>query len=76
MSNLSITKKRQTGGSSGERTMRVVSFKIEEELLELLERYAIIKNMSKSEVIRRAIRHYISQNFEKPVVTKRIRVYS
>jgi metal-responsive CopG/Arc/MetJ family transcriptional regulator len=56
--------------------MRVVSFKIEEELLELLERYAVVKNMSKSEVIRRAIKQYISERLEAPVVTKRIRVYS
>jgi len=55
--------------------MRVVSFKIEEELLDLLERYAILKNMSKSEVIRRAIKRYISENFESPVITRRIKVY-
>ncbi len=55
--------------------MRVVSFKIEEELLELLERYAVLKNMSKSEVIRRAIKRYISDGFEAPVITRRIKVY-
>ncbi len=76
MSSLSITVKRQMPARIPRcRTMRVVSFKIEEELLELLERYAILKNMSKSEVIRRAIKRYISENFESPVITRRIKVY-
>ncbi len=56
--------------------MRVVSFKLEEELLELLERYAESRNMSKSEVIRRALKQYILTNMNSPVITRRIRVYS
>jgi len=36
-------------------TMKVVSFKIDPEMLELLDRYASKHNMDRSEVIRRAI---------------------
>ncbi len=54
--------------------MRVVSFKIEEDLLELLEEYSKKRSMSKSEIIRRALRSYISKNAEKPFATKRIKI--
>jgi metal-responsive CopG/Arc/MetJ family transcriptional regulator len=56
--------------------VRVVSFKVDEELLELLEEYARKKNISKSEIIRRAIRNYIMSSNEKPFITKRIRIYT
>jgi len=40
--------------------MRVLSFKVEDDLLELLEEYARRRNIPKSEVIRRALRQYIN----------------
>jgi Ribbon-helix-helix protein, copG family. len=40
--------------------MKVVSFKVEEDLAQQLEEYARKKNMTKSEVIRRTIKSYIS----------------
>lgn len=55
--------------------MRVVSFKVEEDLLELLEEYARKKKISKSELIRRALRNFINDSEERPYITKRIRVY-
>ena len=45
--------------------MRVVTFKIEEDLLELLDRYAIINNMYRSEAIREAIKHFVKKQLEK-----------
>ncbi len=57
--------------------MRVVSFKITDELLELLEEYARKKGMTKSEVIRRAIEAYIKEKpHVKPYVGKRIKIYA
>ena len=55
--------------------MRVVSFKVEEELLDILEQYAERKRISKSELIRRALRSYIRENEERPYITRRVRVY-
>ncbi len=55
--------------------MRVVSFKVEEELLEMLEEYARKKNTTKSELIRRAIRQYIMNTTNKPFITRRIKIY-
>jgi len=55
--------------------VRVVSFKIDEDLLSLLEEYSRKKNVTKSEIIRRALRQYIQDRVEKPYITKRIRVY-
>lgn len=55
--------------------MRITSFKVEEDLLELLERYARKKKLSKSEVIRRALRNYLNEHSERPYITKRIKVY-
>jgi len=43
-------------------TMKVVSFKIDPEMLELLDRYASRHNMDRSEVIRRAIYKMIKDN--------------
>lgn len=54
--------------------MRVVSFKADEDLLVLLEEFSKKKNISKSEIIRRALRLYISRELSEPVVTKRIKV--
>jgi len=56
--------------------LRVVSFKVDDDLLLRLERYAMEKNTTKSEVIRRALIYYLDRfhNY-KPYVTKRIRVY-
>jgi len=48
--------------------MRVVTFKIEENLLELLDRYAIINNMYRSEAIREAIRDFVMKQLEKETV--------
>ncbi|MEB3851026.1 MAG: ribbon-helix-helix protein, CopG family [Desulfurococcales archaeon] len=56
--------------------MRVVSFKVEEELLRMLEDYARRRGMPKSEVIRRALRRYLEQSDLNPVATGRIRVYA
>ena len=57
--------------------MRVVSFKITEDLLEMLEEYARKKGMSKSEVIRRALEAYIREKPQiKPYIGKRIKVYA
>ncbi|MCE4625047.1 MAG: ribbon-helix-helix protein, CopG family [Desulfurococcales archaeon] len=56
--------------------MRVVSFKVDEDLLEMLEELARRKRTSKSELIRAALRAYIMDTAEKrPVITKRIRIY-
>ena len=61
----------------GERNFRVVSFKLEEELLEKLEVYARKRGMTKSEVIRRALQKYIEGRPEiKPIITKRIKIYT
>ncbi|MCE4611677.1 MAG: DUF6290 family protein [Desulfurococcales archaeon] len=57
--------------------MRVVSFKITDDLLEMLEEYARKKGMSKSEVIRRALEAYIREKPQiKPYIGKRIKVYA
>ena len=57
--------------------MRVVTFKIEEELLEALDTYAKIKGIPRSEVIRRAIQLYlrIEEKNTRPE-PKRIKLYS
>ena len=56
--------------------MRVVSFKADEELIEMLENYARRKGMSKSEIIRRAIRAYLVTVDDRPFVTRRIKIWS
>jgi len=56
--------------------VRVVSFKVDEDLLEMLEEVARKRNMSKSEIIRAAIRAYLSGAREsKPFISRRIRIY-
>lgn len=44
--------------------MRVVSFKVEEELLEQLDRYTIMHGLNRSEAIRKAIELLIKSNEE------------
>jgi hypothetical protein len=56
--------------SSGYQRLVVVSFKIEADLLQELDEVAKRRNMSRSEVIRRAIR-----NFMRPSITPRITIY-
>ncbi len=48
--------------------MRVITFKIEDDLLELLDRYAIKYNLNRSEAIRRAIDRMVKEEFSKEVV--------
>jgi len=55
--------------------MRVISFKITEEMLDIIEEYARKKRISKSELIRRALRNYIREHEEKPYITRRVKVY-
>ena len=56
--------------------VRVVSFKVDEELLDLLENYARQRGVPKSEIIRRAIRAYLVTVDDRPFVTRRIKIYS
>jgi metal-responsive CopG/Arc/MetJ family transcriptional regulator len=49
--------------------MRVVTFKVEEDLLELLDRYAIKYGLNRSEAIRKAIETLVKQELEKENVT-------
>ncbi len=53
--------------------MKVVSFKIEEDLLRQLEEYAKKHGLSKGEVIRRALKAYIKS--EQPFESSRIKIY-
>jgi metal-responsive CopG/Arc/MetJ family transcriptional regulator len=48
--------------------MRVVTFKIEEDLLELVDRYAIIHNMYRSEAIREAIKEFVMKQLKTETV--------
>ena len=55
--------------------MRVVTFKIDEELLEKLDRYARRYGISRSDAIRKAIERLVtSENYSYVSVTK-IRIY-
>ncbi len=45
--------------------MNVVTFKLEEDLLELLDRYAIKHGLKRSEAIRKAIELLVRQELEK-----------
>ncbi|MGC8621429.1 MAG: CopG family transcriptional regulator [Caldisphaera sp.] len=56
--------------------MKVVSFKLEDDLLEILEEYSKKRNVTKSEIIRRALQNYISNEKDKPFITKRIKIYT
>ncbi len=55
--------------------MRVVSFKVDEDLLRMMEEYAREAGIPKSELIRRAIRKYITETKRRPYISRRIRVY-
>lgn len=57
--------------------VRVVSFKVDEDLLDLMERVAKRKGITKSELIRRAIKKYLFENKEerKVVATRKIKIY-
>ena len=57
--------------------MRIISFKIERDLAERLEALAKKMRVSRSELIRMAIRKYIQETEQgpcKPFVTRRIRI--
>jgi metal-responsive CopG/Arc/MetJ family transcriptional regulator len=49
--------------------VRVVTFKVEEDLLELLDRYAIKYGLNRSEAIRKAIEALVKQELEKESVS-------
>ena len=64
--------------------MKVISLKIEEELDDKLEALAEEKMISKSELIRQAVLHYLDylrwleeqlKPDNKPYITRRVRVY-
>jgi metal-responsive CopG/Arc/MetJ family transcriptional regulator len=48
--------------------MRIVTFKVEEDLLELLDRYAIKYKLSRSEAIRKAIENLVKDEVNKETV--------
>ena len=54
--------------------MRVVTFKIEEELLSDLDYYCLIRNTIRSVVIRRAIKWYLDRE-RNIIVTNHLRIY-
>ena len=48
--------------------MRVVTFKIEEDVLELLDKYAIENRLYRSEAIREAIKRFVREQLETEIV--------
>ncbi len=57
--------------------MRVVTFKVDEELLERLDSFARLKGLPRSEIIRRAIELYLRLEEKKQVIQpKVVRLYS
>jgi len=58
--------------------MRVVTFKIEDELLERLDEYAELMGESRSEVIRRALEMLLFRAEEKvrPLSKREIKIYT
>jgi metal-responsive CopG/Arc/MetJ family transcriptional regulator len=57
--------------------MRVVTFKIEEELLDRLDSFARLKGLSRSEVIRKAIELYLKlEDYKIETKPKIVRLYS
>ncbi|EZQ10818.1 MULTISPECIES: ribbon-helix-helix protein, CopG family [Acidianus] len=48
--------------------MRVITFKAEEDLLELLDRYAIRYGLNRSEAIRKAIENLVKDEINKETV--------
>ncbi len=57
--------------------MRVVSFKVEEDLLDLMERVARRKGITKSELIRQAVMKYLLDNEEerRVIATRKVKIY-
>ncbi len=57
--------------------MKVVSFKVDEDFLDLIERIARRRGVSKSELIRSALRKCIldSEEERRVIVTKKIKIY-
>ena len=57
--------------------MRVVSFKVDEDMLDLMERVARREGISKSELIRRALAKYLLEDGKerRVIVTRKIKVY-
>lgn len=53
--------------------MKVITFKLEEDLLDAINAFAQRRNMARSEVIRRAIRHYLYTN--RVIRTRRLTIY-
>ena len=54
--------------------MRVVTFKIEEDLLELLDGYAIRHGMNRSEAIRKAIERLLRDETVPPARVEKIKL--
>lgn len=50
--------------------MKVITFKAEEDLLELLDRYAIRYGLNRSEAIRRAVEKMVKEEMSKESVPK------
>ncbi len=55
--------------------MKIVTFKVDDDINRELEIYAKKKNMTKSEIIRRALEIYLNNNKKRPFKTKRIKIY-
>ena len=56
--------------------MKVISLKIDEEMDDILATIASRKRISKSELIRRALRNYIIEHSgNKVYITRRVKVY-
>ena len=53
--------------------MRVVTFKLRDEELEELDRFAARSGLTRSDVIRRAIKEYIRGNKQAPPIRYRVR---
>ena len=53
--------------------MRVVTFKLKDEELEELDRFALRHGLTRSDVIRKAIKEYIRGSGSVPVLRPRIR---
>ena len=58
------------------RYMRVITFKIDEDLLERLDTYARLKGITRSEAIRRAIEKLLESEKDVSPKPKIIRIYS
>ncbi len=66
-----------SNGAYGVPSMRVVSFKVEEDLLDLMERVARRKGITKSELIRQAVMKYLLDNEEerRVIATRKVKIY-